>query len=287
MAKLTGLFAGALILGSGLGVAAAQEEPKGPPKVLVIQREFVKPGKGGTMHERSESAFVRAMSAAKWPVHYIAVESMSGPTRVLFLVGYPSFAAWEKDNQSIEKNATLSSAIDHAQLVDGDLLSSYDQGAFLYNEEGSLRAGSADVPRSRYFEISVFRVRPGHRSEWNDLVKLYKEGYDKIPNAKWALFESVYGADNGGMYLVFNPMKSLAEVEEGYADQKKFVEAMGEDKMKRLGELTAACVESEQTNLFRFSPKMSYPQDSWVKEDPEFWKPKMVAPAKAEMKPAQ
>ena len=285
MKRLTGLLAGLSVAVTGLGVAAAQEA-MGPPKVLVIQREFLKPGHGGTIHERSESAFVRAMTAAKWPTHYFALEALSGPSRALFLTGYPSFAAWEKDNQDTAKNATLSAAIDKAALADGDLLTSYDQGVFMFNDEGSLRAGTADVPRSRYFEISVFRVRPGHRKEWEELVKLYREGYEKVPNAKWALFESVYGVDNGGMYLVFNPMKSLTEVEEGYADEKKFVDAMGADNMKRLGELTASCIESQQTNLFRFAPKMSYPLDSWVKEDPEFWKPKMTAPAKTE-KPAQ
>jgi hypothetical protein len=277
MKKLTGLTAGALIFITGLGVAAAQEE-MGPPKVLVIEREYLKPGKGGPTHERSESAFVRAMTAAKWPTHYVGLDSMSGQPRSIFLIGYPSFAAWEKDNQAMEKNATLRGAVDRAIMADGELLSSFEQSVFTLSEEGSLRAGTADVPRSRYFEITTFRVKPGHRQEWQELVKLYKEGYGKIPSAKWALFESVYGADNGGLYLVFNPMKSLAEVEEAYADEKKFAEAMGADRMKRLGELSAECIASQQTNLFGFNPKMSYPADAWVKEDPAFWKPKMSAP---------
>jgi hypothetical protein len=287
MKKLTGLLAIVCFLLTGLQVAAAQES-MGPPKVLVIQREFLKPGKGGAIHERSESAFVRAMSAAKWPTHYLGMESMSGATRALFLTGYPSFAAWEKDNLDTAKNTTLSASIDRAIVSDGDLLTSFDQGVFMYREEGSLRAGTVDLPRSRYFEISVFHVRPGHAKEWEDLVKLYKEGYEKVPDAKWALFESVYGADNGGMFLVFNPMKSLAEVEQGFADLKKFVDALGENKMKQLGELTASCIESQQTNLFRFNPKISYPEDSWIKADPSFWRPKMVAtPSKGDSKPAQ
>ena len=280
MKKLTGLLAGfSCLLVIGLEVAAAQEVV-GPPKVLVIQREYLKPGKGGTVHERSESAFVRAMSAAKWPVHYVAMDSMSGPTRALFLVGYPSFAAWEKDNQDMAKNTTLATAFDRAIQADGDLLTSFDQGAFIYREDGSLRAESADVPHSRYFEISAFRVRAGHTAEWRELVKMYREGYEKVPGTKWALFESVYGADNGGLFLVINPMKSLSEVEQGFADEKKFIAEMGEDKMKRLAELSASCIASEQTNLFRFNPKMSYPQESWIKADPAFWKPKVVAPAK-------
>jgi hypothetical protein len=288
MKKLTRRLAGFSVLVIGLGVAAAQETV-GPPKVLVIEREYLKPGRGGAIHERSESAFVRAMSAAKWPVHYVGMDSMSGPTRALFLIGYPSFAAWEKDNQDMAKNTTLSAAFDRAIQADGDLLASFDQGAFMYREEGSLRADIADVPHCRYFEISAFRVRPGHQKEWTELVNLYKEGYEKVPNAKWALFESVYGADNGGVYLVINPMKSLAEVEQGFADQKKFMDSMGEEKMKKLSELSSSAIESEQTNLFRFNPKMSYPQESWIKADPAFWTPKVVAtsPAKGGMKPAR
>lgn len=282
MKKLILSAAGLCLVISGMRYAGAQEDTVGPPKVLVIQREYLKPGKGGAMHERSEAAFVRAMSTAKWPVHYFAVESMSGPTRVLFLSGYPSFDAWEKDNLNVAKNTILMSELDHAAASDGELLSSYDQGVFLYREDGSLRA-RVDIAHMRYFEITVFRVHPGHSKEWDELVKMYKEGYEKaVPEAKWALFESVYGADNGGMYLVFNPMRSLAEVEQGYADEKKFVASLGEEGMKKLSGLTASCIASQQTNLFRFNPKMSYPMDTWVKADPEFWKPKMSVPVKKE-----
>lgn len=286
MKKLTGLLSGCcLLVGglfSGIGVASAQEVP-GPPKVLVIQREYLKPGRAGSTHEKSESAFVRAMTAAKWPTHYFGMESMSGPSRALFFMAYPSFEAWEKDNMAQEKNATLSAAIDRAELADGDLLTSFDQSVFVYREEMSLRP-NADIPHSRYFEISLFKVRAGHQKDWEELVKMYKEAYEKIPDAKWAVFESAYGVDNSGLFAVFNPMKSLAEVDQGFADQKKFMEAMGEEKMKKLEELSAACIESAQSNLFHFNPKMSYPQDSWIKADPDFWKPKVTA---APAKPAQ
>jgi len=52
--------------------------------------------------------------------------------------------------------------------------------------------------------------------------------------------------------------------------------------------LSAAAIESSQTNLFAFNPRMSYPADEWVKADPEFWKPKAAAaPAAAGKKPAE
>jgi len=70
---------------------------------------------------------------------------------------------------------------------------------------------------------------------------------------------------------------------------KDFEAAMGEEGMKKLSELSAAAIESSQTNLFAINPRMSYPADEWVKADPEFWKPKAAASAskKADEKPAE
>jgi hypothetical protein len=287
MKKVTGVFAALCLLFLGSSIASAQESAEPiltPPKVLVIMREYIKPGKAGSVHEKSESAFIRAMTEAKWPTHYFAADSLSGPSRALFFVGYDSFEAWEKDNLATAKNATLSAGLDRASLADGELLSSYDSNVYTYREDLSLRPSSVKVAQARYFEITVFTVKPGHMHEWDELVKMYTSGFEKsVPHAHWATFESMYGANNGGVFLVFNPMKSLAEVDTGMGDGKQFMSGMSDSEKKKLAELTAACIESVQTNLFVFNPKMSYPSEEWIKSDP-FWKPKATTPAG---KPAQ
>jgi hypothetical protein len=260
----------------------------GPPKVLVITREFLKPGRSGSLHQKTESAFVNAMVAAKWPTHYFAANSLSGAPRSLFFIGFPSFEAWEKDNAATEKSATLSAALDRAMVADGDLLSSYDSGTFVLRDDLSLRQ-AVDIAHMRYFEISRFVVRPGHMKEFEELAKLYVGGYEKaIPDAHWATFESMYGADNGGVFLVINPIKSMTEIDQSFAQSKRFMASMGEGGMKKLETLSASCIQSSQTNLFAFSPSMSYPADEWIKADPTFWKPKPTTMAKKpEPKPAQ
>jgi hypothetical protein len=268
-----------------MAVAQEMENTTPPPKVLVVDREFTKPGKSGSGHEKSESAFVQAFARAKWPTHYFAANSMTGKNRTLFFIGYDSFEAWEKDNAGVAKNATLSSAIDRAVVSDGDLLSETDVAALTYNEDQSLR-GPVDIAHMRYFEISLYRVKAGHRHEWDELVKLVKAAYEKVPGSHWAMYEAMYGQE-GTTYVVIVPMKSLAEVDENMQKDKQFAEAMGEDGMKRLGELESSAVEFNQTNIFQFNAAMSYPRDEWVKADPDFWKPAAAAkaPAKTE-KPA-
>src|SRR5215467_10511971 len=154
MAKIFSGVLGAMFLWGGLGISMAQEGPATtpPPKVLQVIREFVKPGKSGATHEKSESAFVQAFARAKWPTHYFAATALTGRPRVLFFVGYESFEALEKDSLATEKNAALSAALGRASANDGELLSDTDTSVLTYNEEQSLH-GPVDIAHMRYFEI--------------------------------------------------------------------------------------------------------------------------------------
>ena len=276
-----------LILVFGCVATFAQEPTSPPPKVLVIIREFTKPGKGGSAHMKTESAFVNAFNAAKWPQHYLAADGVSGMPRSIFFVGYESFAAWEKDTAATNNNASLSAALDRATLADGEMLSSSETSTFVYREDQSYHS-AVDIAQMRYFEITRFHVRPGHEKEWDDVVKIYVDNFGKaVPDAHWAVYQDMYGRDSGGTYLVITPMKSLSEIDKGFANSKKFAEQMGEAGMKKLSDLAAASIDSTESNILAFNPRLSYPPDAWVKADPEFWKPKPMAPAKAPAKPAQ
>jgi hypothetical protein len=275
MNKLNRSLLGLSLVLTCSGITAAQEKSQGTqsiPKVLQITREYTKPGKGGMVHDTSESAFVQAMTQAKWPTHYLGMTSLSGKARALFLTSYDSFEAWEKDNLATEKNTGLSAALDRDGMADGELLDSVDQGVFLFHDELSLRTRT-DLSHMRYLQISSYQVRPGHDSEWNELVKMVKAAYEKaLPDAHWSTYELVYGGD-GGTYIVLTARQSLAEVDRGPLEDKQFEAAMGPDGMKKLNELVAASIESSQHQLFLFNPHMSYVADEWIKADPDFWKP--------------
>lgn len=275
-----------LLTAGGAATAAAQDAPSShmPPKVLVIGREYTKPGKSGGAHEKTESLFVQAMKRAKWPTHYLAVESLSGKSRALFLTGYDTFEEWENDQLAQQKNATLSADLARAWAGDGELLSDTDGGAFRFNAEYSLRP-EVDIAHMRYFEIARFQVKPGHDKEWDDGMKMVLAAYEKIPGAHWACYSSVYGSPDT-TYIFFTPLKSGAEIDKEIGQGKDFEAAMGLEGMKRLGELSAASIQESQTNLFSFNPRMSYPRDEWVKADPDYWSPKAGAAPAAAKNPA-
>jgi hypothetical protein len=288
MRTLTKFFVALSLAATCACAASAQQTLSGSasiPKVLQITREFIKAGKSGMVHDKSESAFVDAMSRAKWPTHYIGMTSLSGKSRALYLTQYESFDAWQKDSDAVTKNAALSATLDRASVADGELLDSLDQGVFYYHEEMSLRA-RADLSQMRYMELSLYHVRPGKESQWAEVVKMAKAGYEKaVPDSHWGMFEEVYGAD-GGTYLLLSSHKSLAEIDNGFGEDKQFEAAMGADGMKKFGDLYAECCEPSQHQLFAFSSAQSYVPDEWIKASPDFWKRKPM-PAPAAKAPAE
>ena len=275
MNKLSRCLAGLSIGMTFVCITAAQESSQASiPRVLQITREFTKPGKAGQAHEKMEAAFVQAMAKSKWPTHYLALTSLSGKQRALFMTRYASFEDWEKDAAATEKNAVLSTALDRAAEADGELLDSMDQGVFVFEEEMSLRP-RADLSHMRFMEISVYHVRPGYYREWEEAVKRVKAAYEKaVPDAHWGIYREMYGGD-GGTYLVLSAHETLAQIDRGLLeDDKKFMSAMGDDGMRRLAELERAAIESSSHQLFAFSPSMSYIYDDWMKSDPDYWKSK-------------
>jgi hypothetical protein len=273
MKKLCSVLLGMSFVLATAGVAVAQDKPgemHAPPPVLTITREFVKPGKSGTIHEHTESAFVKAMTAGKSDQHYLALTSMSGKPRALFFTGYASFEDWEKQNLADMKNATLSADLDRAAMADGELLDAMDQSAWVYREDQSLNQ-TGNLVGVRYMELEVFQIKPGHEEDWNTIVKMVKDAYAKgVSSAHWAMYENVFGKEQSS-FLVITPRKSASEIDRDFANSKQFMDAMGPDGMKKLNELSAAAISSSETNLFMISPKMSYMGEDLAKADPEFW----------------
>ena len=202
---------------------AQNDGSDGPPKVLVIHREFTKPGKDGAAHQKTEGAFVSAVKANHGQLNYLALRSLSGADRALFFSGYPTLAAWEAAEVNVGKNAALASAMDQSNESDGDLLASTDKSVWVRRDDMSMnRTG---LLGARYMQISQYTVRPGHVKEWEDAVKMVMDGYKKgVPDAHWTMWSQRYG-NLGNAYLVTIPLKSGGEMDHMMGSSKGFMDA--------------------------------------------------------------
>jgi hypothetical protein len=284
MKRFSPFVLGLSIAVAGSALAAAQEMPS-DFKVLQVTREYSKPYKNGMAHDKTESAFVQAMTKAKFPAYYVGLTSMSGKSRSLYLALYGSFAEWEKDNKLVEKNPTLGAELERDSVADGELLESVDSLVYTFDKDLSYKP-RPDLIHARYMEISVFHVKPGHRRDWQRLAKLVKDAHDKGgTSAHWSMYEIAYGTQDGE-YVALSADNSMADIDTGFAENKKFMDALGEDGLKEFRELMTATVDYSRSELFSINPKQSYVSEEWIKAEPDFWKPKPVAAAKPAAKPA-
>jgi hypothetical protein len=279
------------VAGSTLSAAQDASSTSTPPKILQITVEYTKPYKGGAAHDKTESAFIAAETRAKFPVYYVALNSMSGKPRALFLTRYDSFEQWEKDNKLVDSNPTLSDGLERAGLADGELLSDINELVFTYDEDLSYHPHD-DLDKHRVYQISIFHVRPGKQKEWRDVVKMVKEAHEKAgTSAHWGMYEIAFGTEDG-TFIALTGDPSMSAIDLGFAEDKKFVAALGGDEgMRKLDEKFGDAVDSSRSELYTVNPKQSYVSDDWIKSNPGFWKPKAAAPAAkpaaAAKKPAQ
>jgi hypothetical protein len=262
------------VAGSTLTAAQDASTTSPLPKILQFTIEYTKPYKGGAAHDKTESAFIAAEQKAKFPVYYIAMNSMSGKARALFMTRYDSFADWEKDNKLVDSNPTLGAGLEHAALADGELLDEVDSVVYTYDEDLSFHPHS-DLDKHRVYQISVFHVRPGKQKEWREVVKMVKDAHEKAgTSAHWGMYEIAFGAPDG-TFIALTGDPSMSAIDLGYSEDKKFVAALGGDEgMRKLDEKFGDAVESSHSELFTVNPKQSYVSDDWIKADPGFWRPK-------------
>jgi hypothetical protein len=252
---------------------------QGPPKVLQIFVESVKPGKGAA-HEKVEIGWPAAFRKAKWPTHYLAMTSTTGPGEAWFLSGYDSYAALETDQKNVEKTPALSRELERLSTVDGELLAGTRGILATYRPDLSYRP-EVDIATMRYFALTIMTLKPGYDSAFADTRKVVHAGHEKANmDEHWAMYQVASGMP-GSTYLLLIPMKSLQEADVAQESHgKPYGDALGETGRQQLREFARTAMASSETKLFAFSPKMSYPSDQWVASDPSFWAPKPVAAAK-------
>jgi quinol monooxygenase YgiN len=278
MKKLVPYIAASLALLCA-SVAVAQDVPTPPPNYIQIYREEVKPGKVSA-HAKTEAAFVRDFKAAKASPNYTALVSVTGPDEAWFIARYESYAAYGNDMKAVDSNATLKAELDRDSAADGELLSAERSIVARYRADLSYRPG-VSIPLTRFFSISIIRVRPGHTAEFEENRKIIKTAHEKLTlHYNYSVYQVTSGMP-AGTFIVLTYYKSMADIDAAQVMHgKDYDDAVGESGMKKLNDNQSTAILGTDTMLMAVDPKMSYPAKEWIDADPAFWAPKPAAPAK-------
>lgn len=276
MRKIAVSFAVGVILAMlAPALAAAQQPAKpmtGPPKVLHITREEVKPGKA-YVHNQHETAWTQALIKAKYPTHMLVISSVTGPPEDWYMTGFDSFAAWEKNYKNLEENAALHTIMQGYSAKESDFLSEIRFSTARYRPELSYRP-DFKLGEYRYFNVTIVRYRLGHSPD--EVGRILATAREKANIDTHIVAYQVTSGAPVGTYIYFSPVKSLDVWDQ--PPNQAYQEALKEGKFD---EAVEKSVQNVEFRLFAFNPQQSYVPESVVSADPAFWHPKMTKPAAA------
>lgn len=273
---------------SAFSPASAQETSRqGPPPVLLIVREDIKPGMMGT-HGRHSSEFAGIFNKLQTPNHRIAMVPVAGSeNEVIYLTGAGTFAELENIQKTTDDRLAASAGNTKADLDRLD------------KEASSLHAGMRDmfailrpdlsynpgvnVATMRYMAVTTVRIRPGQEEQYLDYVNnIVRVARDKAKaDLHVAAFQVIAGSPST-TFMLFRPMRSLAEYDLRIASKVRA--AMSEDQQKKADKMAGETIVFSETSVYAFNPQMSYVSKEMIAQDPGFWSPKPVMAVKPKPK---
>lgn len=248
--------------------ASAQLVAPPPPDILQIYTDPVKPGKLIEYTKIEREAAQACARASTWP--YLAMQAVTGPQEVWFVSGFDSYAAMERSAEPFAHNAALSADLGRVMEAKGSLVSDPHTIFLRYREDLSRNVGLVR-PQTRFFNVTVVKVHPGHEHEYEESLQVMRNARESAGTAdNRAVYQVLSGiADN--TYITFSPYRSFRAATEAL-DGLLDYDDLDESTRGRLRDLQAASVVSTETFIFSVNPALSNPEGEWIVDDPDFWR---------------
>jgi hypothetical protein len=254
---------------AGCPAAFAQTAAVPPPNILNIETINIKPYTDGP-YDKVASEYPALSQGLKDPMHFVAMEALTGAPRAIYVSGFDSFEALQKNEEWIPSDATADAKIEELDARQAAYISEVHHTLWHYRPDLSNNVTGADIPHSHYWEVIIFHMRHGHAEHFAELTRLYRDAYLKIgQNIPWSSYEGMMGVTDS--YLVLVPMTSLKDEDNGLAHQREFDAALGNEGKNRMNKLTEENVASVEDNLFMVNPEWSFVEKFWVDADPQYW----------------
>jgi hypothetical protein len=268
-----------VLFGSGVLAWQLCAQPE-PPKVIHIQREDIKEGKGAA-HAKSEEKFVQAMTRGKnkFPVNFLGLASVTGPAQVWFVEGHDSFASVADAIAFVDRTPEYA-ALD---ALDGEYRGGSRSVLAVYRPDLSYHGAqlAETLPKARYFNVITIRIRFEHDLEFAEVAKTAIEAATKAESDQPVAVYQVTSGMPVGTYLLMEPAASLKTFDDAPARSRAVMQAMGESGAKKFLKNAGEVIVNEESLLFAIDPKISYVSKEFAAGDPEFWTPKPTLKATA------
>ena len=234
-----------LLLAGILALGAVAQTPSEPPMLIRIIR----------------NGSIKPYAATRAPVTLLGMKSISGFQETWMMEAHDSFASIENLEQTIREAPE-----DRAPVPSRIMIARYRPG-LSYRPEQAIRM----YPKARYFQVSIYRIRPGTDSDFADLVRLRRQSLDSINlNRPDIAYQVISGAESG-TYVFLGPLVSLTTLDSGLANSPAYADGVVDAGIEARRKIAADGEISRENLLFRIDPRISNVSEDFAAEESEFW----------------
>jgi len=259
----------------GSGNALGQSLPTSQPSLVQIFREEVKVGHGAD-HVKTEAGWPAAFEKAKSPYFSLALVTLTGPSEAWFIVPFESHQAIGDSLKRESDDPVLSAELARLSRADAEHITSLRSIQAVARKDLT-RGAFPDTAKQRFWEITVFRVRPGHQADFEAAAKAYGAAAGRsAPATSYRVYQVIAGMPTP-TYLVFTSVVSFGEFDKMMADGDATMKGASPEERAALQKFSTDALISQETQRFRLDPEMSYVPKEVRAQDPAFWMPKKPA----------
>jgi hypothetical protein len=274
-----------------LSATAVLAQDAGPPKVISLAREEIKPGRGSA-HAKSAASFIAAANKANAPIHRIALVPVSGDDNaVVYIQAFDSFAdveaSYKQMEEAVAANASFKAELDRLDREEVDQHASQRRAYYTLRADLSYEPRTAEqTGKSRFMSVTTTRIKPGRGPDYVDYIKSLNVARKKAGvDVHTAVYQVATGAPTG-TFLSFTSLRSLSDLDDirqrGEQSQKAMEEALGGAEVVRQRRMLISEIVADGFNtVYAIEPSLSRPTALIAAADPDFWNPKPAAATKA------
>jgi hypothetical protein len=241
----------------------AQQAPFTPaPPILQIYRKQIKPGKKAFVGQIEQQAG-RNQTELNSPLPHLTIASVSGPDELWHVNGYSSYADLDDFGAQIAAMPDLARLLTDIPRQKADHVI-HPRTIFARLREDLSYGRRLIGAHVRFLLISIVQVRPGHGADFSEIRRMVRGGHER---ARAADNLHVYEVESGMPDGIFDEAGALSQFHGRGVEN-----ALNQQSIQRLRELSNAAVVESKTMLFNVDPAMSYPAREWIEADLEFWR---------------
>jgi hypothetical protein len=207
-------------------------------------------------------------------VNVIGLAAVTGLPETWLVEAHYSFASIEDLDQRMAATAPQRVVREPLDPMPDDVLAPARTMLAQYRANWSYRSGQAIrlFPKARYFQVSVYRIRPGRSSDFGDLVRLRRAAADAANLDRPELAYQVFSGAPAGTWIFLAPIASLRSYDDGVNALPVFAEGLSIAKATEGSQIASETEISRENLLFRVEPRISYVNREFADIDPEFWR---------------